>query len=67
MFGLQAPEIILIVIVILVLFGAKKIPEFMSGIGKGLKEFKKASSDVTSEINKPAETPKKEPETPKKE
>jgi sec-independent protein translocase protein TatA len=68
MFGLGTPEIILVVIVVLVLFGAKKIPEFMQGIGKGLKEFKKASSDVTNEINKPIETttPKKEPEAPKK-
>jgi sec-independent protein translocase protein TatA len=38
--GLGAPEIILIIIVILVLFGGKKIPELMSGLGKGMKEFK---------------------------
>jgi sec-independent protein translocase protein TatA len=52
MFGLGTPEIILIVIAILVLFGSKKIPEFMQGIGKGIREFKKASSDVHEEINK---------------
>lgn len=46
MFGLGTPEIILIAIVILVLFGAKKIPELMQGLGKGIKEFKKASSDI---------------------
>jgi len=45
MFGLGTPEIILIVIVIFVLFGAKKIPEMMQGVGKGIKEFKKASRD----------------------
>ena len=45
MFGLGTPEIILIAIVILVLFGAKKIPEMMQGLGKGIKEFKKASRD----------------------
>ncbi|MCE1165379.1 MAG: twin-arginine translocase TatA/TatE family subunit [Bacteroidetes bacterium] len=50
MFGLGTPEIILIVIVILVLFGAKKIPEFMQGIGKGVREFKKATSDIENEI-----------------
>lgn len=51
MFGLGTPEIILIVVVILVLFGAKKIPEFMQGIGKGVKEFKKATSDIEKDIN----------------
>jgi sec-independent protein translocase protein TatA len=51
MFGLGPQEIILICIVILVLFGAKKIPELMSGLGKGMREFKKASKDIENEIN----------------
>jgi len=51
MFGLGTQEIVLICIVILVLFGAKKIPELMSGMGKGIKEFKKASKDIESEIS----------------
>jgi len=59
MFGLGTPEIILIIIVILVLFGSKKIPEFMQGIGKGIREFKKAASDVEKEVTNP---PKKEEE-----
>jgi len=50
MFGLGTPEIILIAIVILVLFGAKKIPDLMQGLGKGIKEFKKASSDIEKDI-----------------
>lgn len=50
MFGLGTPEIILIAVVILVLFGAKKIPELMQGLGKGIKEFKKASSDIEKDI-----------------
>ncbi|AMR33380.1 preprotein translocase [Mucilaginibacter sp. PAMC 26640] len=37
-----APEIILIIIAILILFGGKKIPEMMKGLGKGMKEFKNA-------------------------
>lgn len=53
MFGLGTPEIILIAIVILVLFGAKKIPELMQGLGKGIKEFKKASSDIEKDITAP--------------
>ena len=50
MFGLGTPEIILIAIVILVLFGAKKIPEMMQGLGKGVREFKKATRDIEDEI-----------------
>ncbi|MFA5804661.1 MAG: twin-arginine translocase TatA/TatE family subunit [Melioribacteraceae bacterium] len=51
MFGnLGAGEIILIVLVILILFGAKKIPELAQGIGKGMKEFKKALNDVQEDI-----------------
>lgn len=55
MFGLGTPEIILIAIVILVLFGAKKIPELMQGLGKGIKEFKKASSDIEKDITSSVE------------
>jgi len=50
LFNLGAPEIILILLVILVLFGARKIPEMMQGLGKGIKEFKKATKDIESEI-----------------
>ena len=42
--GLGAPEIILIIIAILILFGGKKIPELMKGLGKGMKEFKDAQN-----------------------
>lgn len=59
MFGLGPQEIILICIVILVLFGAKKIPDLMSGLGKGMREFKKASRDIESEINTAAGDEKK--------
>ncbi|MBK8983904.1 MAG: twin-arginine translocase TatA/TatE family subunit [Ignavibacteria bacterium] len=59
MFGLGTPEIILIAIVILVLFGAKKIPDLMQGLGKGIKEFKKASSDIEKDITSTDENDKK--------
>lgn len=49
--SLGAPEIILIVAVILLLFGAKKIPELMRGLGSGVKEFKKAA-DLEENNNK---------------
>ncbi len=51
MFGnIGAPEIILIVLVILILFGAKKIPELAQGLGKGMKEFKKAIKEVEEDV-----------------
>ena len=44
--GVVGPQqLILIAVIILLLFGGKKIPELMSGLGKGIKEFKKATSD----------------------
>lgn len=58
MFGLGTQEIILICIVVLVLFGAKKIPDLMSGMGKGIREFKKASRDIESEIHNAGEDKK---------
>jgi sec-independent protein translocase protein TatA len=61
MFGnLGATEIILIVLVILLLFGAKKIPELAQGLGKGMREFKKAVKDVEEEVKKTEEDLKKE-------
>lgn len=51
MFGsLGAMEIILIILAILILFGAKKIPELAQGIGKGMKEFRKALKDVETDV-----------------
>lgn len=50
------PEILLIVFVVLVLFGAKKIPEFAQGLGKGMREFKKALHDVEDEIKNAEKT-----------
>jgi len=43
-------EILLIAVVILVLFGARKIPEFMKGLGKGIREFNDAKENVKSEL-----------------
>ena len=48
--GLSGTELIIVVVAILVLFGAKKIPEFAKGLGKGINEFKKASREVTDSI-----------------
>lgn len=43
-------EILLIAVVILVLFGAKKIPDFMRGLGKGIREFNDAKDNVKKEL-----------------
>jgi sec-independent protein translocase protein TatA len=56
--NLGAMEIIIIVLVILLLFGAKRIPEMAKGIGKGMREFKKAVRDVEEEITDDKEKPK---------
>ena len=54
MFGnLGTPEILIIGIIVLVLFGAKRIPEFMQGQGKGVREFRKAARDIQTEIEDP--------------
>ncbi len=48
--GLGGPEIILILAVLLIFFGAKRIPELAKGLGKGIKEFKNATNDIKEEI-----------------
>ncbi len=48
--GIGAQEILLIGLFVLVFFGGKKIPEFMRGLGKGVREFKDATADVRKEI-----------------
>jgi sec-independent protein translocase protein TatA len=50
--SLGAPEIILILFVILIFFGARKIPELAQGLGKGLREFRKAAREIQDDIEK---------------
>lgn len=51
------PEIFAILAVVLLLFGAKKLPELAKGLGTGIKEFKKASRDVQEEIERAVDEP----------
>ena len=61
--GLSGGELVMVLVAILVLFGANKIPQFAKGLGQGIREFKKASREVTDEFqnsmdhNPPAPTP----------
>ena len=48
--GLGGPEILLIFFAILLLFGGKKIPELMRGVGKGIREFNSARSTIEEEL-----------------
>jgi sec-independent protein translocase protein TatA len=50
LFNLGGGEIILILALILILFGARKLPELAKGLGQGIKEFKKATREVTDEV-----------------
>ena len=52
-------EVVLIVFILLLLFGGKKIPELMKGIGKGVRSFKKGMNDIEDEINKPIDEEEK--------
>ena len=61
---LGGSEILLILIVILLLFGAKRIPELARGLGKGINEFKNAAKEVTSEISNAANDDAKVHQTP---
>jgi sec-independent protein translocase protein TatA len=54
-FGLGGWEVVLILAVVLILFGAKKLPELAKGLGTGIKEFKKATKDVSDEMHRALE------------
>ncbi len=46
------PELFLILLIIVILFGAKKLPELARGLGEGIREFRKATRDVQDELEK---------------
>lgn len=64
------PEILFILLIVLVLFGAKRLPELARGLGQSLNEFRKAREELDREVKKTAETikaaeaPGKEPHNP---
>jgi len=63
MFGLGPWELLLVFLAILLLFGAKRIPEIAQGMGKGIREFKKAMKDTGDEIKSSVDETKKPADT----
>jgi sec-independent protein translocase protein TatA len=57
--GLGPTEILVILLIVLLLFGAKRIPEVAQGLGKGLREFKKAAKDIQKDIDQAVDEEKK--------
>lgn len=53
MFGMGTQEILLIVLVVFLFFGGKKIPELMKGLGKGVRSFKDGMNNIEKEVNMP--------------
>ncbi len=52
--GLGSTEVLVILVVILLLFGAKRIPELAKGLGRGIREFKDATKEIKNDIEKSA-------------
>lgn len=57
LFALGGPEVILIILVILIFFGAKRIPDLMKSMGKGVRSFKEGMKEIQDEIESPDSTP----------
>ncbi len=52
MFGIGMPELIIILVIILIIFGAGKLPEIGAGMGKAIRNFKGATNDATNKVEK---------------
>ena len=64
--GLSTTEILVVVVLVLLLFGTKKIPELARSLGRASSEFKKGKEDFINEIKAPAETSEKENDSKEK-
>lgn len=65
MFDIGGPELMLILFIFLLLFGANKLPELAKGLGKSIREFKKAASSVEDEVRRAMEEEPTPPPAPK--
>lgn len=59
MFGIGTSELLIILFIILLVFGSKKLPELAQGLGRGIREFKKATNEIQDELDldKPLDAP----------
>ena len=57
--GIGVQELLLIFLVVLLLFGAKRIPDIANGLGKGIRDFRRAMNETKDEINRAIDTPDK--------
>jgi sec-independent protein translocase protein TatA len=64
MFGLGMPELLIILVIILIIFGAGKLPEIGRGLGKGIRNFRESSTEKPDEIPSDTGEHKGEPERP---
>lgn len=62
--GVGGPELMMIMFIVLLLFGANKMPELAKGLGKSVREFKKAASGVEDEIRRALDEPREKPSPP---
>ncbi|HLA48168.1 MAG: preprotein translocase subunit TatA [Nitrospinae bacterium RIFCSPLOWO2_02_FULL_39_110] len=63
MFGIGMPELIVILVIVLIIFGAGKLPEIGAGLGRGIKNFKKASKEIENEVETTAKLSQEEEST----
>ena len=64
--NLGVPELLIILLVVLVFFGSKKIPELAQGLGKGIREFRKATREIEDVVEKDLKKINEKPETAEK-
>ncbi len=61
--GIGIPELLIILVIVLIIFGAGKLPEIGAGLGKGIRNFKKATQEVSEIENKGEKKPELEEKT----
>ena len=62
--NIGSTELIIILIIVLLLFGARRIPEIARSMGSGIREFKKATKDISNEVNASMQSPDDEADRP---